>query len=915
MKRLFEMYGRFVGRRPWWALGTVIVLTVVAVFGFTLTADQADENEAFLPDNSELIAANRDLGKSFPQSSALEAVQIVLRGDVLTPTGAADSFAATNAVATDDGLAPYVVASRQPTSPGHILKALLAGPSGDPSTIDLDSVSQAEIDAVLANSNAGAALAALDSLVARDDADNVVGGIGVVTVNDNGDPAGLADAQIGVDEVVEAVSLGQLDSARTLSNGKSAKESDDASASSLALLMGLAFLVIAVLLVLFYRQVSDVLLSLGGLILTIVWALGFQGLLGPDGLSIIGAPSVLGTMVPVMMIGLCVDYGIQGTSRYREAVADGRDATEGISDAVASVMLPLGLAGTTTIISFLTNVFGDISGLADFGVVAGVGVASGLHIFLTGVPAVRVLIDRRRQAAGGELTTKPMDQAIPGAGAVVERIGATAVAKPAIILVIAGVITVIMSGLTTQLESSFNSTDFLSDGTETKDDIVFLDETLGGNTEPVTVLIESEIANDRTLRNLIDFSDAVEDPVQRPDAISSGVTASLGVFFDGLPLAVQAEIQTLTSNLENPLVIDSEIIQQALDLMRDADPTGFDAVVAYGSDGDTDRTILQFDALTGDSERTRALFEEIDGLWFGEDDEITPIANEIIALEVTDSLTSSQGTSILLTIVAALIVLMIFFWFTEFRPMLAVLSVLPILLVLIWVLGTMVILDYSYNVITALITALSIGIGVDYTIHITHRFLEEREHGAESIGDAINTTMRTTGGALIGSALTTALGFAVLVFSPIPPMGQFGLLTAITVLYSLIAAIVVLPPMLVIWAAYHDWRSLNLTGLERVQTRAVNSTRASVEPDRHEERRVGAVVGGTEDHRSHGTVDLDDEVPAERVADGVEGEGDVDGDAGDRSADPGDEVDDLVPTGQGDPPVDDADQDRADPLE
>ena len=231
---------------------------------------------------------------------------------------------------------------------------------------------------------------------------------------------------------------------------------------------------------------------------------------------------------------------------------------------------------------------------------------------------------------------------------------------------------------------------------------------------------------------------------------------------------------------------------------------------------DPDRTILQFDALTGDAERTRQLFSDVDGLWFGEDDEITPLANEIISLEVTDSLTDSQGTSILLTIVAALVVLVLFFWATEFRPMLAVLSVAPILLVLIWVLGTMVLLGYSYNVITALITALSIGIGVDYTIHITHRFLEEREHGAGSIAEAINSTMHTTGGALIGSALTTALGFAVLVFSPIPPMGQFGLLTAITVAYSLIAAIVVLPPMLVIWAAYHDWRQAHLTGLEQL---------------------------------------------------------------------------------------------------
>ena len=141
-----------------------------------------------------------------------------------------------------------------------------------------------------------------------------------------------------------------------------------------------------------------------------------------------------------------------------------------------------------------------------------------------------------------------------------------------------------------------------------------------------------------------------------------------------------------------------------------------------------------------DADRTRELFRDVDGLWFGEDNEITPIANEIISIEVTDSLTSSQGTSIVLTTLAAVIVLIIFFWATEFRPMLAVLAVFPILLVLIWVPGTMVLFGYSYNVITALITALSIGIGVDYTIHITHRFLEEREHGTGTIAAAIGTT-------------------------------------------------------------------------------------------------------------------------------------------------------------------------------
>ena len=807
MSKLFDLHGRWVGNRPWTALAAVLVITVVAVFGFTLTSEMADEQDAFLPAGSELVTAIDKLTESFPASAELEAVQVVLRGNIVSPGGAADSLAATAAVATHPDLSRYVYAGRPPVSPGGLIAAMVAGPGGDPRSVDLASLSQADIDAAVSDSANAELRTLLEELTARDANGAVIGGIGVVTVNADGDADGLATAQLAVDDTVKAVPLSELDSARTVSKGKSDQESDESGQSSLAMLMAIAFAVIAVLLVLFYRQISDVLLSMGGLVLTIVWALGFQGLLGPDGLGLIGAPSVLAQMVPVMLIGLCVDYGIQGTSRYREVRSEGLGASAGISKSVASVMLPLGLAGVTTIVSFLTNLFGDISGLADFGVVAGAGVLSGLIVFLTGVPAVRVILDRRGEAKGKQPQVRPIDQAIPGAGNLVGSIGDATVRRPSVILVAAGVVTLFFGALTTQLGSEFNSNDFIPDGTESKSDLVFLTDNLGGNTEPVTVLVESEIADDRTLRNLLDFAGAIEDPSQKPAAVSSDITNSLGNYFMGLPPEVQAEI---TADLQlaqsAPLRLDSASIQRGLDRMRDHDPAAFDALVAYGAPGQPDRTILQFNALTGDAERTRDLFADVDGLWFGDDNDITPIANEITALEVTDSLTASQVTSIVFTIVAALVVLVLFFWITEFRPMLAVLSVLPILLVLVWVLGTMVLLGYSYNVITALITALSIGIGVDYTIHVTHRFVEEIEHGRQ-IREALNLTMRTTGGALIGSALTTALGFSVLVFSPIAPMGQFGLLTAITVTYSLIAAVIVLPPMLVTWAAYHAWRT------------------------------------------------------------------------------------------------------------
>ena len=153
----------------------------------------------------------------------------------------------------------------------------------------------------------------------------------------------------------------------------------------------------------------------------------------------------------------------------------------------------------------------------------------------------------------------------------------------------------------------------------------------------------------------------------------------------------------------------------------------------------------------------------------------------------------------------ALSVLALFFWVTVRQPALALIAVGPIVLVLICVLGTMALLGIPYTIITSIITALSIGIGVDYTIHIIHRYREEYAHVRDPERAAIQT-LRTTGSALLGSAMTTALGLGVLVVSPLAASAQFGVTAAITIGYALIISVLVVPPAMTVWGAYQNMR-------------------------------------------------------------------------------------------------------------
>jgi predicted RND superfamily exporter protein len=177
-------------------------------------------------------------------------------------------------------------------------------------------------------------------------------------------------------------------------------------------------------------------------------------------------------------------------------------------------------------------------------------------------------------------------------------------------------------------------------------------------------------------------------------------------------------------------------------------------------------------------------------------------SDEIINDVIVTTLRDSQLSSLLLTLIAALILLVINFWFEARRPMLGVITTLPVALVVLLSFAIMAILGIPFGPVTATIAALAIGIGIPYMIHITHRYLEDRERHEGAAG-AIESTLTHTGGALAGSALTTVAGFGILVTSTTIPFRQFGFVTAYTILLAMLGAILVLPSMLVLWDRWH----------------------------------------------------------------------------------------------------------------
>ena len=180
---------------------------------------------------------------------------------------------------------------------------------------------------------------------------------------------------------------------------------------------------------------------------------------------------------------------------------------------------------------------------------------------------------------------------------------------------------------------------------------------------------------------------------------------------------------------------------------------------------------------------------------------VSTTGGHVLTSVTVNEIQKTQITSTLIAILFAALTLVFIYRSVD----LGIIAVFPTILASVWILATMTLLGITLNVLTVMVTALTIGLGIDYAIHIVERYREEREHKTES--QAIETTIVRTGSALLISGLTTVSGFAVLFLSPMPLVRNFGIITAATIIYAMFIAIFVLPSLIWISNRIKEWMS------------------------------------------------------------------------------------------------------------
>ncbi len=665
-----------------------------------------------------------------------------------------------------------------------------------------------------------------------------------------GGPDGASDRLVSSQLEIRDLALEEELQYSVFGFGIITEEIDQSLGDSLAIVGPLALLFVVLALTIAYRDPLDIVLGVVGIIAVLIWVFGFMGWTGI-------AFNQLLISVPVLLIGLSIDYAIHVFMRHREQRAgedETRDLRRSMTLALGGVGVALVWVTATAAIGFLANLTSPIGPLRDFGVTAAFGVFAALVIFGMLIPGLKIELDGLLERAGIDRQKRAFgtgDTAVSG----LLSTGATAARRfPVAVVVIAVLLTAGGVYGATQVDTSFQQEDFLADeppawtqnlpepfapGTyQAKADLEFIQANFQPAGNQADLLIRGNVTNEQTLQWMADSTtilgekDTVltlqtgEPELQTPLSVMQQTVASIeaGGQPEDTPPAGETDNETATdreSTDEQPTVTPEEFLT-AFNNAADEDgipqenvTTLYDMLLAvnpsaseylYRNDAGEYEALratveIRGDAATSDAAADlRAAAQEIEDT-SGSQLQVQATGDQVIFNDIESDLLETVIQGLLITLVAVFLFMALAYRLTGNPASLGVVTLLPVVLSVSWILGSMWLLEIPFNTLTGTITSLTIGLGIAYSIHISSRYeLELRRQG--DVWDAMETTVTGTGGALLGSAATTVGAFGTLSLAIFPVLQQFGIITGLTIIYAFLASVLVLPALLVLWTRY-----------------------------------------------------------------------------------------------------------------
>jgi hypothetical protein len=301
-----------------------------------------------------------------------------------------------------------------------------------------------------------------------------------------------------------------------------------------------------------------------------------------------------------------------------------------------------------------------------------------------------------------------------------------------------------------------------------------------GGTKTIDVLFKGDIKNPAILNKMDDYETELE---QMPEVGSVTSIASI--------------IRIMSKAINDPddpfydTIPDTrEAVAQYLELYAmSGDPEDFEDFVDF----DYRHALLKIQYQAKDMKTLNRIKSRVEKLMKNDENVSVMGGYSLVEKELSEAVGHGQIYSLIFAFVAILILLAIIF-----RSFFAgLLGTLPLLFTVISTFGLMAWLGIELNIVTALLSSISIGLGVDYSIHLFWRLKSEIK-GGSSYPAAIQTALKTSGRGITINAFSVILGFSVLFLSSFPYIQSFAFLIIVSLLLCLAGALVLTPAICVL---------------------------------------------------------------------------------------------------------------------
>ncbi len=528
-------------------------------------------------------------------------------------------------------------------------------------------------------------------------------------------------------------------------------------------LLPIALLLIAVILFLSFKSANGVILPLLTAVLAIVWSIGVMGLLGYQ-------MSMISNNIPVILLPVGSAYTIHVLNRINQLRITDRD--KAIAKALEYVMIPVMLAAITTMIGFVSFVFGAyLDMIFNFGVFAALGtfLACLFSIFL--VPALLDVF------SSGKRDKNQLSQKVKKSFLfknLLSPLKSLLFKHPKYILSTWGVLIIVSIAGVFFIQRSVDIQDYFKKGNPTREAERIMIEKFGGS-KPVFVLFMGDMQNPEVLQTMIETGEYMEES---PDIYNTQSVADLIVQLNG----------AISGKFEIP--DDHDKIEQLWFLLD-----GNESMQRFVSKDLGEGIIIsKFKSPDNESKKAFAKYMQTFIDEYSTDDcriEITGMP--FVDITMDRSLINSQIASITIAIIFVIIFVgMILRSFTS-----GIYSAIPIIATITILFGFIGLTAIPLNVATVLVASVVLGIGIDYSIHIVSHF----NHIYKLSGNAkhaIEEAIMISGKAIIINVVSVSAGFLILIFSEMVPLQYFGLLIALSMLNSSLGALTLLPVILIL---------------------------------------------------------------------------------------------------------------------